>query len=177
MSDMAKRPGGQIIVYRTDDGRSALRVRLEDEIVWLPQAQMADLFEATKQNVSLQIRNILAEGELQADSVVKEYLTTAADGCARCFSGKAQLSAVAILSPAGTFGDSHGRSLPAAGRLCVTRGLRGPLFVAPWATGNSHGRSLAQAVDWGTVVWSPPGRLKAPPGERAITWDTLTPTC
>ena len=80
MSDMAKSPGGQIIVYRTEDGRSSLRVRLEDETVWLTQAQMADLFEATKQNVSLHIRNILAEGELQADSVVKEYLTTAADG-------------------------------------------------------------------------------------------------
>ena len=80
MSDMAKSPGGRIIVYRTEDGRSALRVRLEGETVWLTQAQMADLFEATKQNVSLHIRNILAESELQADSVVKEYLTTAADG-------------------------------------------------------------------------------------------------
>ncbi len=43
MSDMAKSPGGQIIVYRTDDGRSALRVRLEDETVWLTQAQAAEL--------------------------------------------------------------------------------------------------------------------------------------
>jgi len=43
MSDMAKSPGGQIIVYRTEDGRSALRVRVENETVWLTQAQMPEL--------------------------------------------------------------------------------------------------------------------------------------
>ena len=43
MSDMAKSPGGWIIVYRTEDGRSALRVRLEDEAVWLTQARVAEL--------------------------------------------------------------------------------------------------------------------------------------
>lgn len=43
MSDMAKRPGGEIIVYRTEDGRGVLRVRLEDETVWLTQARVAEL--------------------------------------------------------------------------------------------------------------------------------------
>jgi hypothetical protein len=54
-------------------------VRLEDETVWLTQAQMAELFQTTIPNVSMHIRNIFAEGELKAGSVVKEFLTTAAD--------------------------------------------------------------------------------------------------
>jgi len=53
---------------------------LDDETVWLTQAQMVKLFQKSKQNVSLHIRNIFAEGELDEGSVVKEYLTTAKDG-------------------------------------------------------------------------------------------------
>lgn len=55
-------------------------VRLEDETVWLTQSEMAELFCSSKQNISLHINNIFKEGELQKESVVKEYLTTAADG-------------------------------------------------------------------------------------------------
>ncbi len=73
-------PGGEIVVYRTEDGRNRIRVLLEDETVWLTQAALAELFETTKQNVSLHIRNICEEGELLESSVVKDYLTTAADG-------------------------------------------------------------------------------------------------
>ncbi len=80
MSEPPEAPGGEIVVYRTEDGRNRIFVRLEDENVWLPQQAMAALFETTKQNISLHIRNIFAEGELQPSSVVKEYLTTAADG-------------------------------------------------------------------------------------------------
>jgi len=70
----------EIIIYQTDDGRTKIDVRMEEETVWLSQAQMAELFQTTKQNVSLHINNAFAEGELEQDSVVKEYLTTAADG-------------------------------------------------------------------------------------------------
>jgi hypothetical protein len=69
-----------LVLFRPDDGGDALRVRIEGETVWLTQAQMADLFQTTKQNVSLHLRNILSERELDEGSVVKEYLTTAADG-------------------------------------------------------------------------------------------------
>jgi len=59
---------------------SSIEVWIEEETVWLTQAQMVNLFEATKQNISLHINNIFKEKELQVDSVVKEYLTTATDG-------------------------------------------------------------------------------------------------
>ena len=70
----------EIIIYQTDDGRTRIDVRMEEETVWLSQAQMAELFRTTKQNISLHINNAFAEGELEQDSVVKESLTTAADG-------------------------------------------------------------------------------------------------
>ena len=70
---------GEIVLYQPDNSLS-LEVKLENETVWLSQQQMATLFDTTKQNVSLHINNIFKEGELNKDSVVKESLTTAADG-------------------------------------------------------------------------------------------------
>jgi hypothetical protein len=70
----------EIVIYQTDDGHTKIDVRLENETVWLTQAQMAELFQTTKQNVSLHINNAFAEGELDKVSVVKEYLTIAIDG-------------------------------------------------------------------------------------------------
>lgn len=70
---------GELILYRTEDGRTEVHLRAAGGTVWLTQAEMAALFETTKQNVSLHIRNILAEGELSEASVVKFDLTTATD--------------------------------------------------------------------------------------------------
>ncbi len=70
----------EIIMYTTDDGQVKIEVRLEDENVWLTQNAMAELFDTTKQNVSLHIKNIFAQKELSENSVVKENLTTASDG-------------------------------------------------------------------------------------------------
>ena len=70
---------GEIILYQPDN-EVKLEVRLEEETVWLTQAQMAELFQTSKQNVSLHTNNIFKERELNPDSVVKESLTTAADG-------------------------------------------------------------------------------------------------
>jgi transcriptional regulator with XRE-family HTH domain len=73
-------PGGQFVVYRTEDGKLKIDVRFEGETVWLMQQHMAALFQTSVPNISMHIRNVFAEGELQAGSVVKESLTTAADG-------------------------------------------------------------------------------------------------
>lgn len=71
---------GEVVLYQTADGKAALDVRLEGGTVWLTQAQMTDLFETTKQNISLHTRNLFREGELEEAAVVKESLTTALDG-------------------------------------------------------------------------------------------------
>jgi hypothetical protein len=70
----------EILMYQTEDGQTRIDVRMEDETVWLSQAQMVELFQTSKQNVSLHIKNIFLEAELIENSVVKEYLTTATDG-------------------------------------------------------------------------------------------------
>lgn len=69
----------KIILYQPDDTLK-LDVRVEDESVWLSQSQMSELFQATKQNISLHISNIYKEGELDSGSTVKEYLTVQKEG-------------------------------------------------------------------------------------------------
>lgn len=69
----------EIILYQPDSTLS-LDVRVENDTVWLTQAQMTELFQSTKQNISLHINNIFKEGELDKISVVKDSLTTAIDG-------------------------------------------------------------------------------------------------
>ena len=69
----------EIILYQPDSTLS-LDVRVEDDTVWLTQAQMTELFQSSKQNISLHINNIFKERELDRMAVVKESLTTAADG-------------------------------------------------------------------------------------------------
>jgi hypothetical protein len=70
----------EILLYQSPDKRTRIDVRLDGETVWLSQAQMAELFQTTKQNVSLHVKNVFDENELREPSVVKEYLTTAQDG-------------------------------------------------------------------------------------------------
>ena len=71
---------GEIILYQSDDGLTRVQLRAMDGSAWLTQLEIAALFQTTKQNVSLHTRNILAEGVLDAGAVVKQSLTTAADG-------------------------------------------------------------------------------------------------
>lgn len=77
---VARPESTEIILYRTEDGHTRIEVHMQDDTVWLTQAQMAELFVTTKQNVSLHIQNIFRENELAENSVVKESLTTATDG-------------------------------------------------------------------------------------------------
>lgn len=69
-----------IIIYTTDDEQVRIEVRLEDENVWLTQNAMAELFDTTRNNITMHIKNIFAEGELEEKSVSKESLLTAKDG-------------------------------------------------------------------------------------------------
>ena len=70
----------QIVIYQTEDGQTQIDVRLENDTVWLTQAQMAELFQTSKSNVSEHIKHIFEEGELQEEAVVRKFRTTAADG-------------------------------------------------------------------------------------------------
>ena len=70
----------ELILYQTEDGHTHIEVRLQDETVWMSQLAMAELFQSTKQNISLHLKNVFDEGELLERRVVKEYLTTASDG-------------------------------------------------------------------------------------------------
>lgn len=70
----------EIIIYQTQDGQMKIDVRIENETVWLTQNQMAELFQTTKQNISLHIKNIFEEGELTEDSTVKDYFTVQNEG-------------------------------------------------------------------------------------------------
>jgi hypothetical protein len=80
MAQPARQPGGEIILYQTEDKQTRLQVQLDGETVWLSQAQMAELFQTTKQNVSLHIQNIFKEGELRREGTVKESLTVQLEG-------------------------------------------------------------------------------------------------
>ena len=69
----------QIIIYQTDDGSTKIETRLQDETVWLTQAQLCNLFQKSKSSISEHIKNIFEEGELEASSVVRNFRTTASD--------------------------------------------------------------------------------------------------
>lgn len=71
---------GEIVIYQTDDGSANIDVRFVDETVWLTQAQLCELYQTSKSNISEHIKHIFEEGELEEDSVVRKFRTTAADG-------------------------------------------------------------------------------------------------
>ena len=73
-------PGGQFLVYQTEDGKLKIDVRFEGETVWLTQQHMTELFQTSKQNVSLHIQNIYEERELERGATVKESLTVQLEG-------------------------------------------------------------------------------------------------
>lgn len=71
---------GEIILYQTEDGNTKIDVRLENESVWLTQNQLTELYQTSKSNISEHIKHIFDEGELDKQSVVRKYRTTASDG-------------------------------------------------------------------------------------------------
>ena len=67
-------PQSEILLYQTEDGRTRIQCRLENETLWLTQAQIADLFQTSPQNVILHLKGIFAEGKLDETATCKDYL-------------------------------------------------------------------------------------------------------
>lgn len=83
MEDQRDNPniiGSEIIIYQTEDGYTKIDVKFEDETVWLTQAQLCELYQTSKSNISERIKHIFEEEELDEESVVRKFRTTAADG-------------------------------------------------------------------------------------------------
>jgi len=77
---MKEKPKGEIVIYQAKGGKTTLKVKLQQETVWLSQAQLSNLFDKNKRTISEHIRNIFKEGELSENSVVRNFRTTAKDG-------------------------------------------------------------------------------------------------
>lgn len=71
---------GDIVIYQSESGETKIDVRFQDETVWLTQAQLCELYQSSRANVSEHIKNIFEEGELEQSAVVRKIRTTAADG-------------------------------------------------------------------------------------------------
>jgi hypothetical protein len=72
--------GGEVVLYEAPDGEVRLDVRLEQDTVWLTQAQMAELFETTPENVLMHLKNVYAEKELAERSTAKDFLAVRTEG-------------------------------------------------------------------------------------------------
>lgn len=79
-ADRALEPGGELILYQAEDGRTRIQVRFDQGSIWLSQAQIADLFQTSVQNVAQHIQNVLEENELQAEATIKDYLMVRLEG-------------------------------------------------------------------------------------------------
>lgn len=77
---MEKENKSELILYRTEDGKTRLEVRPQDETVWLTQKMMADLFQTTIPNINMHIKNIVEEGELDRKATIKDFLIVQKEG-------------------------------------------------------------------------------------------------
>ncbi len=66
--------GSELLIYQSPDGKTRIDVRMDGETVWLTQVQMAELFQTTRQNISLHVNNVFAENELQKSATIKDSL-------------------------------------------------------------------------------------------------------
>ena len=88
----------EFLIYQTPDGATKVDARLENETLWLTQNQMAELFQTTKQNINLHLKNIYDEGELEENPTVKDYLTVQKEGRRRVERNLAHYNLDAIIS-------------------------------------------------------------------------------
>lgn len=80
MADDLPQPSGDFLLYRTEDGRSRVECRLDDETLWLSQAQMAELFDTSPQNITLHLKSLYEDGEISESATCKEYLQVRQEG-------------------------------------------------------------------------------------------------
>ncbi len=80
MSNEIKQDNGEIVIYNTGDGNTRIDVRFIDDTVWLSQAQLCNLYQTSKSNISEHIKHVFEEGELTEESVVRKFRTTSSDG-------------------------------------------------------------------------------------------------
>lgn len=124
MSDDAF-PHSEIILYQTEDGRTRVQCRFENETVWLTQAQIAELFETTPQNITLHLKSIFAESELVEAATCKDYLQVRQEGSRgpfrdrpRFFSSQRRLSRTHITTmPSANIRYDYGKSRKAVSLL------------------------------------------------------------
>jgi hypothetical protein len=77
---MEGEPKGEILIYQSEEGSTKIEVRLENEHVWLTQAQLVELYQSSKSNISEHIKHIFEEGELNEELVVRKFRTTTKHG-------------------------------------------------------------------------------------------------
>ena len=77
---VAPQPEPSIVLYQTEDGRTRIQCRFEDETIWLTQIQLAELFQTTVPNINLHLKAIYAEGELSEAATIKDYLIVRSEG-------------------------------------------------------------------------------------------------
>ena len=80
IGDIMNEKMGNVVIYKTEDGKDKIEVKIENNTVWLNQKQLCELFNVSKSTMSFHINNILKEEELDKNSVVRFYRTTALDG-------------------------------------------------------------------------------------------------
>lgn len=90
--------GGELLIYQTEDGRTRLEVRLDEDTVWLSQQQLAELFQTTRENITIHLRNIFAEGELDPAATSKDFLQVRQEGARTVRRSVAHYNLDAIIS-------------------------------------------------------------------------------
>ena len=77
---MSGEPESGLVLYQTEDGKTRIQCRFEGDSIWLTQAQLADLFQTTPQNITMHLKAIFDEGELDAEATCKDYLQVRREG-------------------------------------------------------------------------------------------------
>ena len=138
MSDLippSPAPGGEILLYQTEDGRTRIQCRFENETIWLTQAQIAELFQTTPQNVTLHLKAIFAEGELVEMATCKDYLQVRREGGREVSRDLRHYRLEAILAVGSNAAMPNGRCRPSAFGIYTLRegcARYAPRCTRPW---------------------------------------------